>query len=114
MDQLKVVFLQPQQDCMRACPPCGQDAAKAARATKNRSRAYALCAVLSPPQFGQGSMLRIALLPAQTVSNLERYMPYPNYCIKAYLTKLLETCPYGLFIYAGEHNTQKIHLRRML
>jgi len=33
----------------------------AARATKNRSRAYALCAVLSPPQFGQGSMLRIAL-----------------------------------------------------
>ena len=30
---------------------------------------YALCAVLSPPQFGQGSMLRIALLPAQTVAN---------------------------------------------
>jgi hypothetical protein len=29
---------------------------------------YALCAVLSPPQFGQGSMLRIALSPAQTVS----------------------------------------------
>ena len=28
---------------------------------------YALCAVFSPPQFGQGSMLRIALLPAQTV-----------------------------------------------
>jgi len=44
----------------------------AARATKNRVRAYALCTVLSPPQFGQGSMLRIALLPAQTVSNLER------------------------------------------
>ena len=30
---------------------------------------YALCAVFSPPQFGQGSMLRIALLPAQTVVN---------------------------------------------
>jgi len=28
---------------------------------------YALCTVFSPPQFGQGSMLRIALLPAQTV-----------------------------------------------
>jgi len=27
----------------------------------------------STPQFGQGSMLRIALLPAQTVSYLERY-----------------------------------------
>ena len=30
---------------------------------------YALGAVLSPPQFGQGSMLRIALLPAQIVVN---------------------------------------------
>ena len=28
---------------------------------------FALCTVFSPPQFGQGSMLRIALLPAQTV-----------------------------------------------
>jgi len=26
----------------------------------------------TPPQFGQGSMLRIALLPAQTVVYLER------------------------------------------
>ena len=41
-------------------------------APKNRSRANALYAVFSPPQFGQGSMLRIALLPAQTVVYLER------------------------------------------
>jgi len=46
----------------------------AARAPKNRSRANALCAVLSPPQFGQGSMLRIALLPAQTVVNSRNVM----------------------------------------
>ena len=35
---------------------------------------YALCAVLSSPQFGQGSMLRIALLPAQTVVNSRNVM----------------------------------------
>jgi len=28
----------------------------------------------APPQLGQGSMLRIALLPAPTVANLKRYM----------------------------------------
>jgi hypothetical protein len=30
----------------------------------------------SPPQFGQGSLLRNVLLPAQTVSYLERYVQY--------------------------------------
>ena len=33
---------------------------------------YALGAVFSPPHLGQGSMLRIALLPAPNVANLER------------------------------------------
>jgi hypothetical protein len=35
---------------------------------------FALCAVLSPPHLGQGSMLRIALLPAPNDSYLERYV----------------------------------------
>ena len=47
--------------------------AKAPRAPKNRSRAFSPLCGFSPPQFGQGSMLRIALLPAQTVVYLKRY-----------------------------------------
>jgi len=46
------------------------------RATKNPSRAKALYGVFSPPYFGQGSMLRIALLPAQNIIYLERYVQY--------------------------------------
>jgi len=42
---------------------------RAVRATKNRSRRKRLCAVLSPPHLGQGSLLRNALLPAPNVVN---------------------------------------------
>jgi len=43
-----------QQDCLRI-------GAEAPRAPKNRSRAFSPLCSFSPPQFGQGSMLRIAL-----------------------------------------------------
>jgi len=47
-------------------------------AMKNRVRANALHG-FSPPQFGQGSLLRNALLSAQTVSYLECCVPYLNF-----------------------------------
>ena len=51
-----------------ASPPYGSSG------SEKPQSGYALCTVFSPPQFGQGSMLRIALLPAQTVVNSRNVM----------------------------------------
>jgi len=45
---------------------------RAVRATQNRSRAYALGAVLSPPHLGRGTFATQSPLPVPNVSYLER------------------------------------------
>ena len=63
-------------------PPCSGGSGSA----KPQS-GFALCAVLPPPHLGQGSMLRIALLPAPNVSYLYRYA-------KLFLKRRLEYLAY--------------------